>query len=350
MRIRILHLLKSLDIGGAERSTIEYTNSLIDHFEFAGIAAKEGFYQKEGLIDKRIDVFNLSTPNLWNLFSHINYFIKIKNIITSNKINILHYHQRIHFIIVFLIKLFLKDIKIVYTHHTIFNSPTNNFLFADKVVAVSESAKSDLPKKLRSKATVIYHGVTPNSPVHKENRKTFNIGFVGRFDYNKGVLETIGLFAKLLEYKDNLRLVFFGEGPLRKNMIKFFEKLSIKETVEIKKPSADLKVIYSEVDLIINLSKKNEAFGIVLIEAMSFGIPVLVSDLECFNEIVEHKKNGFIISDDDETNINELLKFINDKDYLKFFSQQAFNTVINRFNIDLTIKLYKEFYSDLSLF
>ncbi|MDZ7765418.1 MAG: hypothetical protein U5K00_13485 [Melioribacteraceae bacterium] len=79
MSIRILHVLKSFDIGGAERSTIEYSNKLVRFCDYTGIVRTTSFFNNNDYIDKKIEVINIDPPKLFIPWTHIICFQKMVN-------------------------------------------------------------------------------------------------------------------------------------------------------------------------------------------------------------------------------------------------------------------------------
>jgi glycosyltransferase involved in cell wall biosynthesis len=319
-KIRLLFLLKSLNIGGVERSTINYANQLSDKIDFVGIFGSEGFYDHESLIKETVVRFIHNNNYRINFFNSIAVFLKIIHIINEYQITHIHYNQRNYSLYVFLLKRIYRKVKVIYSHQNIFNDIKNYLINADKIIALTKAAKNDLPKHLKKITTVIPHGTfISEQSFTKRTNVNFIFGYVGRFIKWKGVLELMDDFIEISNFVQNSELHLYGTGPLL-NDIKIKIQNSTNKRIFIHKPLSDLSKIYKEIDVLILPSKKLEGFGLVLAEAMSFGIPVIAHDNSVFNETIIHGVNG-LKADGKLTPL--MLEISRDKELYKRLSDNA---------------------------
>jgi glycosyltransferase involved in cell wall biosynthesis len=111
----------------------------------------------------------------------------------------------------------------------------------------------------------------PDYPDFFENNR-YNILYVGRLDRGKGLPGLVGTFNKI-DIDSNLWIV--GEGSLRSNL----EEEAGEDIIFTGKiPHEELPSLYSSADLLC-LPSHHESFGIVVLEAMSCGTPVVASDI-----------------------------------------------------------------------
>jgi glycosyltransferase involved in cell wall biosynthesis len=155
-------------------------------------------------------------------------------------------------------------------------------------VAISNWMKKVLPQQPRNRITVIPNGVDVNTYVpdaKQRNRfqQKHTVLFVGRFVEPKGIRELVSA-AKALPA---VQFRFVGEGPLKTlisgpncKLVGFLQ-------------GAKLKKEYQTASLCVFPSKR-EAFGLVALEAMACGTPVLSTKFG-FGEIVVHKKTGYLL-------------------------------------------------------
>lgn len=291
--IRLLYLLKTLQIGGAEKSTILYSNELVNKIKFVGILAGKGFYDSSNIISNK--VFRFYPPHkIKNYFYFFNNLIFLFKTLKLNEISILHYHQRIFIPFVYFIKLLFPKINIIYSHQNVFNDWKNYFIFAGKIIALTKAAKNDLPKFLQNKITIIPHGtILPKKVTTKTMPSQF--GFVGRFIKWKGIMELIDEFKIVNKKYPFTKLFLVGDGPQKEEILKKIKKIDLGEKIYLIEPQNNLAKIYNLLDVIILPSKFLEGFGIVLIEAMSYGIPAIVFDNPVFKEIVINNINGIVV-------------------------------------------------------
>jgi len=148
-KIRILHLLKNLEIGGIERSTINLSNNLTDELDLIIIWAENGILShliKKSVKLKLILRNNRIASPLFFLYN----FYRLLDIVRSQRVNVVHYHFRIFLPYVLLIKLFHPDIKIIYTHHSVFSDFITRFLYADYYIAISKVTEAELKKNKKN--------------------------------------------------------------------------------------------------------------------------------------------------------------------------------------------------------
>ena len=290
---RLLHLIKTFDIGGVERSTINSSNQLVNRIDFVGIFAHKGIFNHSNIVKSKVSQFysigKLSNP----LFFVINLIMMFR-IIICNKINIINYHQRVLIPYILLIRLFFPTIKIVYSHHNIFNDSLNNFLKADIYLAFSIALKHDLEKVSKSPIVLLNHKIDII-----ENRSSINetinvIGYVGRFEKLKGIYLLLDAFINISNEFSNLNLVIIGDGKEKSAIKKYIAQCNIVNKVIVKDPEIDLAEIYKGIDCLVVPSGKKEGFGLVIIEAMGNKIPVVASDLEPFKEIIKNNITGLL--------------------------------------------------------
>lgn len=151
--------------------------------------------------------------------------------------------------------------------------------------------------------------------------------FVGGLDkahYFKGIdylLRTIKILQNF-----SIKLLIVGEGDMKKEYIETAENLGIKNQVIFTGfiSDEDLPKYYNLADLFVLPSiDKSEAFGVVLIEAMASGKPVIASNLAGIRSVVDENKNGFLIDPKNEGHLAERIKYIFDSPFLLMSFGQA---------------------------
>jgi len=209
-------------------------------------------------------------------------------------------------------------IKHIFSFYNKFTLPL--LLSADKIIASSldylvHSKISKYYQKGKNKFEVIPLGIDENKffPLKKklENKKNLEILFVGGLDkahYFKGVDILIRAFAKINLLFPNTKLIIIGQGDLidyYKNLakqLKIEKKISFLSKVE----NRNLPSYYQRADIFVLPSiNQSEAFGIVSLEAMACGCPIIVSDLPGVRTLV--KGNGFVFK---PANVEDLVKKI----------------------------------------
>lgn len=132
--------------------------------------------------------------------------------------------------------------------------------------------------------------------------------FVGRLAEVKGVKYLIAAMKQV-----NAKLVIVGDGTLKAELEKQAEEIKDKVLFMGAKSHNELKSIYASADIFVMPSittgtGQKEGFGLVLIEAMASGLPVIGSDSGGIPEIIEDGKCGFLV---EEKNADDIAMKIN---------------------------------------
>jgi glycosyltransferase involved in cell wall biosynthesis len=154
---------------------------------------------------------------------------------------------------------------------------------------------------------------------HKKNNREFTVLFVGGLDkahYFKGVNVLLEAVAKI----ENCRLNVVGSGDLREEYEERSRGLGIAERVDFlgNISDEDLPKKYQEADcLVLPSLNKSEAFGIVLVEALASGLPVIASDLPGVREVFENGRQGLFSAPGDSDSLAEKIKYLSENIFIR---------------------------------
>lgn len=221
---------------------------------------------------------------------------------------------------------------------------------ADKVISVSSYLKGIVSKYYKDDITIIPNMVDCNKFLsHKLNNKNtcdkFTFLSLCYLKKNKGVDILIKAFSKYFK-DENVELIVAGDGPERDNLEKLAVKLGVSDKVKFKGALSRDKVKkeMSNCD-IFALTSRFETFGVVLIEALSSGKPVISTRNGGANDIV-NDFNGVLV---DVDNINELGKkmYYMYKNYNSYDSYRIRNDCINKYSKEVIIKKLSQIYNEI---
>jgi glycosyltransferase involved in cell wall biosynthesis len=190
------------------------------------------------------------------------------------------------------------------------------FNLADLVICASldylgSSQLNNIYKKNSEKFIEIPFSVDTNKfkPVKKEKKENIKITFVGGMDkaHNfKGVDVLIKAFARIKN--TNIKLNLIGNGDLIDTYKKLALSLNLDDRIEFLSGISDSDKIveYQNSDIFVLPSiNSHEAFGIVLLEAMSCGVPVIASSLPGVRKVFHDNEQGLLVKPGD---VNDLKK------------------------------------------
>lgn len=135
---------------------------------------------------------------------------------------------------------------------------------------------------------------------------------VGRFEYQKGYDILLKIWKKIELKKLNWQLVIYGDGKLRKELMKQIIMMDLR-SVHLFSPTREIFKAYLSSSIYV-MSSRYEGFGMVLIEAMSFGLPCVAFDCPCGpRNIIKNGKNGFLIElEDIDSYVEKLVQLMLD--------------------------------------
>lgn len=191
----------------------------------------------------------------------------------------------------------------------------------DQIIAVSEGVKSAFNDiyNLENKTKVIHNLIDTNKIINKSketsevklNKQEINFVSVGRLHEQKGYSLLINAINELNINKilpNNFHLRLYGDGPQRQELEELIEKFNLQNKVSLMGKVLNPYKYLKGNDLFI-LPSKYEPFGLVIIEAMTLGIPVLATQNHATNKLIKHKKNGYI-TENSQKGIYQGLKYI----------------------------------------
>jgi len=126
-----------------------------------------------------------------------------------------------------------------------------------------------------------------NIPYREFSQRNNSICIVGRLSKNKGHKDLIYSFKNCTKHFSDLKLKIIGRGQEKSNLVNLCEKLKILDKVEFMDyvPNREIGIIFSS-SLIAISASKSEAFGLVIIEALREGTPVICSRTEGSSDII----------------------------------------------------------------
>ena len=126
--------------------------------------------------------------------------------------------------------------------------------------------------------------------------RDYSICIIGRLAASKGHKELLYAFKDCEEKFPMLNLVIVGDGPEKNNLIKISQELNLYDKIKFHDhiPNKEIYNIFSNALVSISASK-SEAFGIVNIESLREGTPIICTKTEGTKDILEHGKNGFFV-------------------------------------------------------
>jgi glycosyltransferase involved in cell wall biosynthesis len=139
----------------------------------------------------------------------------------------------------------------------------------------------------------------------------------------------------------NVFLLFVGDGILKSEVQDYVDKLNLSDKIIFVGNQIDVRPFYWASDFFTLTSNGVETFSIAALEALSCGLPCVLTDIGGANEMIQEGVNGYLTSTNSE-NIAEQWN----KTLTTFFDKGSISLGVKRkFNLDLMIKNYEELLS-----
>lgn len=174
----------------------------------------------------------------------------------------------------------------------------------------------------------------------------FIITFIGRIVKDKGIDELISVFTKLYLKYPTAKLLLIGDyknesDPISQNAQDTIEKNKAITYLEFQEDVRE----YLSISSLFVLPSYREGLPNVLIEAGSYGVPLIATNINGCNEIIIHNENGMLVNKKDEKDLFEAIeKCIVDEQYYKFIKKNVRDSVIKRYDQKYFLnELLKEF-------
>ncbi|GHF87792.1 glycosyltransferase family 4 protein [Streptomyces thermodiastaticus] len=170
-------------------------------------------------------------------------------------------------------------------------------------IAVSEYARRTLVEHLGGDAVVIPNGVDVDFFARAEPRPEWQghtIGFIGRIDEpRKGLPVLMRALPKILAARPDTRLLVAGRGDEEEAVATLPAELRSHVEFLGMISDEDKARLLRSIDLYVAPNTGGESFGIILVEAMSAGAPVLASDLDAFAQVLDQGTAGELFANED---------------------------------------------------
>ncbi|HJU73873.1 MAG TPA: glycosyltransferase family 4 protein [Gemmatimonadaceae bacterium] len=173
----------------------------------------------------------------------------------------------------------------------------------DQRIAVSEAARESVAYRMGEDPI---HIVPNGTDVHVFERavpaklpKGRTMLFVGRLEPRKGFPIAVRAFARLAQQYDDVQLIVVGEGVEREAVEMLSRKLRSRVHLLGRVSDRLLPGYYAAADVFIAPALGSESFGIVLVEAMAAGVPIVASDIAGYREVVRHRREALLVPSGD---------------------------------------------------
>ena len=347
----ILHISRTMDIGGAERIVYQLSSDLKDEFDSVHVASTGGLWEPkleaQGIIHHKIHDIDSKNP-----LTVLKLLLTIYQIIKTNDITLVHTHHRMAAFYIRLLKLINPKLVHVYTAHNVFKDKLSLYRFSLKnaySIAVGQAVNQNLKDDVGvANSTVIYNGVI----LKQSNRQVdeimrfdgIKLGCIARLSEQKGL--TYLLDAISLISDENLRLFIVGDGELRAELENKVKELNLEDKVTFLGYRQDIVECINSFDFLVS-SSLFEGLALNVIEAFMNGKTMVATDIPGINEVVT-KENGILVPAKDARALASAIESLATDSTLRTrLAHQAKKDYEEKFSYPLFLENYRKFYQKL---
>ena len=347
----ILHISRTMDIGGAERIVYQLSSDLKDEFDSVHVASTGGLWESE-LAAQGIQHHKILDIDSKNPVTVLKLLFSIHQIIKQKGITIVHTHHRMAAFYIRLLKLVHPKLIHVYTAHNVFKDKLPLYGFAlknAKSVAVGEAVNKNLKEDVGiTDSRVIYNGVVLKETDEQVDEiisyDGIKLGCIARLSEQKGLTYLLDAMS-LLTIKD-IRLFIVGEGELREELENKVKELNLQDSVIFLGYRKDIVECINSFDFCV-LPSVFEGFGLVAIEAFMNSKTLVATDIPGLNEVVTNKNGVLVPAKDPAALASAIDKLATDATLRQELASQAKKDYENRFSYPMFLENYRALYREI---
>jgi glycosyltransferase involved in cell wall biosynthesis len=365
--LKILQIIQTLNIGGAENFTIQLSNELSLSHEVSVIATSDSHERLNfvGRLNKNIQLTQLH----WKKKYSVQQFLNLKNKVKEINPDVIHVHLHNSFYYVYVLSFFLDKKIYIHTIHSNINVWKKILKWVNFIqvlnnrivhVCISKSIASEFKKKYTTlKSAQINNGIY--SYIIKRSRQDINdfwktvcgettpakcirLLAIGNVSHYKNYILLAKAIKKIEASHPHVKCAIIGNTN-NDTLAKEINDLGCKNLVLVgpKENGADFLI---DADALV-ISSSEEGMPIVALEAMSLGKAILATPAGGMVDLVGNGHNGLLsVNFYEENFIDILMKFINLKqDEKKEIERNAKNSFEKRYKISVIANEYLKVYS-----
>ncbi len=234
----------------------------------------------------------------------------VREVLERERFDVLHFHEPFVPFLSLVLLLESRTVNIGTFHAYAGWSPSYEFGkrmlggFARRLhgrIAVSAAARHFINRYFPGDYKVIPNGVDVRRfaaahPIERWRDSTRNILFLGRLEERKGVMHLVKAYRTLRKGDCNCRLLVAGSGPQEREVRRYLATRRVTGVELLGRVSDEEKPRYfATADVYVSPATGQESFGIVLLEAMAAGTPIVCSDIHGYKGVVHRGQQALLV-------------------------------------------------------
>lgn len=381
-KIKVLHVITRLVVGGAQENTVS-TVKLLDPEKFETILVsgpsdddKEGSLESD-VISAGINIVIIKDlVREPSLLKDISSLVRLFCLMKKNGFDIVHTHCSKAGILGRMAAKLAGVPIIIHTPHGhvfygYFNKIVSWFfivlerfagLFTDRIITLTDKGKKEhIHYKIAKpeKFITIYSGIDLRHFVENKTDRAFKkkelhlketdfiIGTIARLSEIKGIGYLINAAPDIVRHIPDAKLLLVGDGPLKNELINLSINLKVDKKVQFLGLRKDISEIISIMDIFV-LPSLNEGMGKVFLQVQAVGKPIVATDVGGVREIVKDGENGIVIPPRDSSAIaGACVKLFKNGDLRSKMGENGRASIDHRYSVETMVDNIESLYDEM---
>jgi glycosyltransferase involved in cell wall biosynthesis len=380
-KIKVLHVITRLIVGGAQENTIDICNYLpADRFEIDLVTGPQ--IGPEGKVVSDVNQEKIKVTTINELVREISpikdlvALVKLYLFIKKGKYDVVHLHSsKAGTLGRVAARMAGTPAVVLTTYGWSFNACEPGFKrsfyiyeekftakITDKIIVESDlDSQTGLenrigwPEKYRTirsaikieefsdvvvdvRQKIIELGLQPDMRV---------VGCVSRMSEQKGPHNFVRMAAEVLKENPNVNFIYIGDGPLKESTAALISELGIRDKVVLAGLRKDVPELLKIFDLFVLLSQW-EGIPRVFPQAMAAGVPIVATNVGGAPELIKDGVNGYLVPFGDyKTPAKIVLNLLKDENLRKNIGKEGRKSIFPRFTMDFMIEEVEKLYLEI---
>ena len=228
------------------------------------------------------------------------------------------------------------------------------FRMLDGHIAVSSAARQYASRFFPGNYRIIPNGIevdhfSAELPAIPElNDGKLNILFVGRMEKRKGLRYLLEAYSRLKWDFHDIRLLVVGPGNLDKDCYRILSERNLQDVVFVGSvPYQELPRYYGSAHICCAPATGRESFGIVLLEAMASGKPIVASRIDGYSKVLDHGEQGLLVPPKDSESLADALALLIRNPELRYQMAERGRKTVEQYHWEKVSRSVMDYYLEL---
>lgn len=321
----------SRELGGIQQSFLDYNIAL--ESEGCEVTNITSIFAK--INSSLLTKFCLPNFGPWDIFSRL--YLKLIIIFSKPDVIIAHGNRAISF------TSRMRSVPVLGVAH---NYNIKSFNKCDYIIALTKHMVEHLiEQNFRSDRIILIPNMIKlgNEKTPKDFSEPVKIGAMARFVPKKGIDVFINSLVRLKRQRYDFQVIIGGDGPEKDNLVRLVNTQGLQEEVKFVGWVNDTASFFENIDIFV-LPSLHEPFGIIILEAMAHGTPVIATKTEGPSEIIRDPLDGLLCDINSSQDLTMKISYLIDNPALaKRFARSSYLRLRDNYDIKIVSKLLSSY-------